>query len=152
MSRRKKYEEEYEDEDYEEVDEEEEEEEDEESTMERVIAFYEDELERLVRDDPYNQEKFDMVMKRLEQLKKCRAVDCQAAESLANKEQAQIIATEARGEKFFKWGQLAATFIAPALVEGIKSATARSQVRDVIDYEREGNIFKSGATPFIKKP
>ena len=89
MSRRKKYEEEYEDEDYEEVDEEEEEEEDEESTMERVIAFYEDELERLVRDDPYNQEKFDMVMKRLEQLKKCRAVDCQAAESLANKEQAQ---------------------------------------------------------------
>ena len=143
MSRRK-YEEEYEEEEYEE-------EEEELDLTQQAIEICQKQINDILKNTPDDQERFNMWVNRLEHLKKCEALDAQAKESIATKTQAEMICAEAKSDKIFKISQLVATVATPIITETIRSIGATRQVHTVVDYEREGNIFKTGATPFMKK-
>jgi hypothetical protein len=150
MSRRKKYEEDYEDEE-EEVEEEEEAEEERQTRIQQMIDICETRMMDILQNDPDNEAEFSKWQKRSYELKKSRSLECQQEESDAAKRRDEVLVAEAKSDKIFKISQLIATVATPITTEIIRSVGANKQVNTVVDYEREGNIFKTGASPFMKK-
>lgn len=150
MSRRKKYEEDYEDEE-EEVEEEEEAEEERQTRIQQMIDICEMRMMDTLENNPDNEAEFTKWQKRAYELRRQRVLECEEEASIATRKKDEVIASEAKGEKIRSIAQLVATFGTPIIVEGIRGIAANKQVNTVVDYEREGNIFKTGASPFMKK-